>query len=332
MKNLHFSLIIPVFNTARFLPDCLNSCLNQAPYILNKDYEIICINDGSTDDSTFVLKEYEAQGIKVITQVNAGVSSARNNGLMHAEGEYIWFIDSDDYIKNNILSSIYQTILDQGTIGLRVESLTINDNTQYINDKKNTTSLHIVPTYHTASVAWNYIVSSSYLKKNKIKFDTSMAYGEDTLWVFWINFFHGHFTYCIDKLYFYRQRVGSAMHSKSEDRHLKHLNSMMAMLQTYQNALTHYGNSLSVVEQNHLQHRIYWSVQNILFDAIRIDKRSRHELLNNLIREGLYPYPILWGHLSFKYGINNLLINIFCLLFPYKLYYQLVSDLLGSKK
>ena len=204
------------------------------------------------------------------------------------------------YIKNNILSSIYQTILDQGTIGLRVESRTINDNTQFINDIKITTSLHIVPAYHTASVAWNYIVSSSYLKKNKIEFDTSMAYGEDTLWVFWINFFHGHFTYCIDKLYFYRQRVGSAMHSKSEDRHLKHLNSMMAMLQAYQKALTHYGDSLSAVEQNHLQYRIYWSVQNILFDAIRINKSTRKNILKKLISDKLYPYPILWNRLSLK--------------------------------
>ena len=221
---MKISLIIPVYNTANYLKDCLDSCLHQKPFILNKDYEIICVNDGSTDTSRQILAEYESQGVIIIDQENAGVSVARNNGLLHAKGDFIWFIDSDDYIKNNILSSIYQTILDQGTIGLRVESRTINDNTQFINDIKITTSLHIVPAYHTASVAWNYIVSSSYLKKNKIEFDTSMAYGEDTLWVFWINFFHGHFTYCIDKLYFYRQRVGSAMHSKSEDRHLKHLN------------------------------------------------------------------------------------------------------------
>lgn len=329
---MKISLIIPVYNTANYLKDCLDSCLHQKPFILNKDYEIICVNDGSTDTSRQILAEYESQGVIIIDQENAGVSVARNNGLLHAKGDFIWFIDSDDYIECNILGPIYHTLSKDHSEGLRIEiQLTPEDSTYNINNiiKR---ELKICAPYKKASTAVNYVISRMYLLNHKILFDNTIAYGEDTLWVFWINFFHGHFTYCLDPIYFYRQRVGSAMHSKSEDRHLKHLNSMMAMLQAYQKALTHYGDSLSAVEQNHLQHRIYWSVQNILFDAIRIDKKSRHDLLNNLIKEGLYPYPILWGRLSLNYGINNLLINIFCLLFPYKWYYQLVSDLLGSKK
>lgn len=273
---MKISLIIPVYNTANYLKDCLDSCLHQKPFILNKDYEIICVNDGSTDTSRQILAEYESQGVIIIDQENAGVSVARNNGLLHAKGDFIWFIDSDDYIECNILGPIYHTLSKDHSEGLRIEiQLTPEDSTYNINNiiKR---ELKICAPYKKASTAVNYVISRMYLLNHKILFDNTIAYGEDTLWVFWINFFHGHFTYCLDPIYFYRQRVGSAMHSKSEDRHLKHLNSMMAMLQAYQKALTHYGDSLSAVEQNHLQHRIYWSVQNILFDAIRIDKKSRH--------------------------------------------------------
>lgn len=321
---MKISLIIPVYNTANYLKDCLDSCLHQKPFILNKDYEIICVNDGSTDTSRQILAEYESQGVIIIDQENAGVSVARNNGLLHAKGDFIWFIDSDDYIECNILGPIYHTLSKDHSEGLRIEiQLTPEDSTYNINNIKR--ELKICAPYKKASTAVNYVISRMYLLNHKILFDNTIAYGEDTLWVFWINFFHGHFTYCVDPIYFYRQRVGSAMHSKSEDRHLKHLNSMMAMLQAYQKALTHYGESLSAVEQNHLQYRIYWSVQNILFDAIRVDESIRKDILKRLISDKLYPYPILWNRLSLKYGFKNIIINLLCLFFPYKWYYNIVS-------
>lgn len=104
-----FSIIIPVYNLEDYLYRCLESVLNQA----YNDFEIILINDGSDDNSLNIIEEFKNQyssKIKVISQVNQGVSSARNKGLQEAEGEYIIFIDGDDYIDSNHLSNILEYI------------------------------------------------------------------------------------------------------------------------------------------------------------------------------------------------------------------------------
>lgn len=90
------SVIIPVYNTAEFLPRCLDSVLGNS----YRNLEVICINDGSTDESGRILSEYEKKDsrVVVINQENAGVSAARNAGLDRAGGEFIAFVDSDDWI------------------------------------------------------------------------------------------------------------------------------------------------------------------------------------------------------------------------------------------
>ena len=100
---MFISFIVPVYNTEKYLYACLDSLLDQD--LSPDEYEIICINDGSTDNSLAVLKKYEAEykNIFVINQRNSGVCQARNAGLLKAKGEYIWFIDSDDVIEKHSL-------------------------------------------------------------------------------------------------------------------------------------------------------------------------------------------------------------------------------------
>lgn len=99
------SVIIPVYNVEKYLSECLDSILNQT----FNDIEVICVNDGSTDNSLSILKEYQNKDsrIKILTQKNKGAASARNNGLNQAKGKYIYFMDSDDYIENNAFAEIY---------------------------------------------------------------------------------------------------------------------------------------------------------------------------------------------------------------------------------
>lgn len=100
------SVIIPVYNVEKFLPKCLDSLLNQTI----KDLEFICINDGSTDNSSEILKRYSNKDprIKIINQDNLGVSAARNAGIKIATGKYIGFIDSDDWVDNNYFELLYK--------------------------------------------------------------------------------------------------------------------------------------------------------------------------------------------------------------------------------
>ena len=98
---MKFSVIIPVYNVEAYLRDCLDSVLNQTC----ADWEAICVNDGSTDGSADILNEYAAREsrVKVITQPNGGLSAARNAGIKAAEGEYVLFLDSDDWLEVNAL-------------------------------------------------------------------------------------------------------------------------------------------------------------------------------------------------------------------------------------
>lgn len=96
MQQPLISVIVPVYNTAVYLPKCLDSILAQTYTHL----EILCVNDGATDHSAEILAEYAAKDarIKVFTQANAGLSAARNTGLNHATGEWVAGVDSDDYL------------------------------------------------------------------------------------------------------------------------------------------------------------------------------------------------------------------------------------------
>ena len=99
------SVIIPVYNVEKYLRQCLDSVVNQTL----QDIEIICVNDGSTDNSAQILEEYRFKDkrIKVINKTNGGLSSARNAGLKIAQGEFIGFTDSDDYLDLNFYESLY---------------------------------------------------------------------------------------------------------------------------------------------------------------------------------------------------------------------------------
>ena len=106
MKNCYLSIIIPVYNVEKYLGECLNSLLSQN--IDKSLYEIICINDGSTDGSPYILDKFKQKypNIIVVHQNNMGVSAARNTGIELANGNYFWFVDPDDFVINNVLAGV----------------------------------------------------------------------------------------------------------------------------------------------------------------------------------------------------------------------------------
>lgn len=100
MSNIILSVIVPVYNVEKYLKKCLDSVLNQEI----DNYEVIVVNDGSQDNSQSIIDQYVNQNpsiIKSLIKQNGGLSSARNYGVKHANGEYICFIDSDDYVEKN---------------------------------------------------------------------------------------------------------------------------------------------------------------------------------------------------------------------------------------
>ena len=107
---MKLSIVVPMYNVELYIQKWLLSCLKQD--ISSNDYEIIVVNDGSIDDSLLLAEKISSQSsnIFIISQANEGLSVARNTGLTYSRGEYVWFIDSDDWIEENCLGAIIQTL------------------------------------------------------------------------------------------------------------------------------------------------------------------------------------------------------------------------------
>lgn len=176
------SIIIPVYNTEKYLKECIESAMHQTL----TDIEIICVNDGSTDTSLEILKSFAEKDnrLKIVTQQNKGQSAARNTGLKIATGEYIAFLDSDDFFENIFAEQMYQKAQSQDA------DITMCSMNIVKNDKKETThpylSLDIIPKeldnivfnitnikkilFNICVTPWNKIYKTDFLRKNDIKF------------------------------------------------------------------------------------------------------------------------------------------------------------------
>ena len=108
-EKTKISVIVPVYNGEEFLSQCLDSILAQTL----QDIEILCVNDGSTDNSLKILKGYAKKDkrIQIINQKNQGLSASRNNAMKIAKGEYLSFVDADDYINKQFLEELYNSAI-----------------------------------------------------------------------------------------------------------------------------------------------------------------------------------------------------------------------------
>ena len=177
MKKPKFSIIVPVYNTEKYVKRCLDSIKSQS----FKDYEVIIVNDGSTDKSDDIISKYP---YKVINQENQGLSMARNNGVKEALGEYLIFLDSDDYIEKDLLKEIAASSLNQPDL-IRFQTKEVYD-TGEIKDYKETPftnksgeeAFKLISKYHFVENAWAYAIKKDYYLKEKYSFKKG-AYHED---------------------------------------------------------------------------------------------------------------------------------------------------------
>lgn len=108
------SIIIPMYRVENYIEKCIKSCISQNNITLGDDYEIICVDDGSPDKSASIAESFERnyEGLRVVHQENQGLSGARNTGMSFAHGEYVWFVDSDDWIEPNCLYNLCSYLKD----------------------------------------------------------------------------------------------------------------------------------------------------------------------------------------------------------------------------
>lgn len=208
---MFLSIVIPIYNAQSYIDECLQSCLCQD--IDKNDYQIICVDDGSTDNSLNILNDYQKaySNIVVVSQNNSGVSVARNKGLSLAQGDYIWFVDSDDFIRPNCLGELKmlaQKSYDIIAFGRYEFDLKLNEEERnLLSDNK----LKPNKTY------WGYaalkIYKRSIIEDNKILFHSEIKYGEDEVFNNDV-FEYSDTTYTLECTnYLYRKNPSSAMNT-----------------------------------------------------------------------------------------------------------------------
>ena len=131
---INLSIIIPVYNVERYLKKCLDSVLVDNAFT----GQVICVNDGSTDGSEKILEEYAKQypNVDIITQPNAGLSAARNAGIKAAKGEFVCFLDSDDYWEPNVLTGLMEQVARDKLDVLRFKYQNVNEKYEVFNPNK----------------------------------------------------------------------------------------------------------------------------------------------------------------------------------------------------
>ena len=181
---MELSIIIPVYNAEKFLDECLNSVKK----IKNINFECLMIDDGSTDSSKEICKKYVDEKFKYMFKENSGVSSTRNYGMEKAKGEYILFLDADDYLNEDIEEILMEAINSKSDFVVFDYKIDLGGkeiHKRYLKQKEDLLEDIIYKIYSTSELntCWGKLFKSNIIKNNGLNFYEDIKIGEDQLFV-----------------------------------------------------------------------------------------------------------------------------------------------------
>ena len=223
------SVIVPVYNAQKHLGECLESIIGQT----YENIEILCINDGSIDDSINILKEYEKKDARifVLNKENTGVSKTRNIGINKAKGKYVMFVDADDKIDKTTIKRMMENICENKSdmvicsnnlINKNGKEREINIKTKYrefdnIKLKEQQKCFEYLYDLGLGIPIWNKLIRKQFLLDNQIIFNENLTYDED-MFFSWICTLYAEKINIIDEpLYKYRLTLNSSIMKEHED-------------------------------------------------------------------------------------------------------------------
>ena len=305
------SIILPVYNVESYLRQCLDSIIMQTL----EDIEIICVNDGSTDNSLEILQEYKNKDsrIKIINQENRGQGVARNIALENITGDYIGFVDPDDYISPNMYKTLYETAIKHNCDIVEESFYIKNEIRNYLKKRKNKLNLpknkifnYKVKKNYVFSpnlAIWNKLYKTSFIKENDIKFFETKK-GEDIIFTIKSRVLASKIVYIDNADYYYRIKKDNVPKSYKNTSPIDELNRQIKFLDKIKNAL--------------IEDKIYelikddfenYSIQKLKekYKILQIkDQKIFEQALKNVISENLFK--------RFKKEIflKNIIDTIFC--------------------
>ena len=250
-----FSIIVPVYNCEKDLPKCLDSLVGQTL----SDIEIIIVNDGSPDNSQAIIDDYVSRYphlIKAFAQENRGQSAARNAALSHATGEFVFFVDSDDYIDIDTCEKTYNYALENSLDIVCFDYWTENGENKTYCDHCVIKDVDTVRKYIlNESSPCNKIIKREILEKNNIRFAESYIY-EDLEMIPRLALYTQRIGYIEEAFYHYVIHEGSTMNQKKYNKKLKSIYFVMESLKkNFEN--TEYKTEL---EYLYIEHLMYFTV------------------------------------------------------------------------
>ncbi|SPE20437.1 glycosyltransferase family 2 protein [Latilactobacillus sakei] len=218
---MKLSVIIPVYNGEKYIKDCLDSLVTQNKSDV-KNFEIIIIDDGSTDNTQSVLNSYlqsDERNIKKIYQTNQGVSIARNNGINQATGDYLFFVDIDDLVTKNWFELINNNLKTESDIyiynyirstkgAIKIQQLFQKDGIE-----KNTILKEYILTDKLNMVCLN-VIKADFLRNSLVKFNKDIRIGEDALFFGELLRITNRIEYINNQYYIYKENLESVSFSK----------------------------------------------------------------------------------------------------------------------
>lgn len=192
-----FSIIVPVYNVAPYLRECLDSVLAQT----YPNWECLCVNDGSTDESGAILDEYAQKDsrFRVFHKKNGGVSAARNLALDNARGVWVLFLDSDDLLASSCLLEVRNHLTDEiSWLSFNAQTLTLEGNLWEVcrtRESWEITTENVQNVLQDAGVVWGNCFQRKWLNDSRLRFDTKLKVAEDSLfiakaWIFALRICH----------------------------------------------------------------------------------------------------------------------------------------------
>lgn len=309
---LKLSIIIPVYNVEPYLARCLDSCLKQN--IPADEYEIIVVNDGSTDHSVAIVESYIQRfpNVRLVNRDNGGLSAARNTGLKEAKGEYVWFVDSDDWIEPNVLKGLldraYRDKLD--VLCFNLQLVFPNGHFEpYIISVKEIRCVYqgtdFICKVGMPPAAWAALYRREYLQKHSLRFYEGILHEDQ------------EFTpraYCLAEriaffdqvVYNYNQREGGIMKSRQTERKCKDLLTVADSLYDFVQSLP-----------DKLHQKAYWTLMNHVSFAVSQSLANYSKDYFNLSeykQKHYYPLcinPLLSNKDKWKYRLINFSLSLY---------------------
>lgn len=309
------SIIVAAYNVEEFIEKCIISCQRQN--IPSESYEILVVNDGSTDNTLNILTKLKGTitNLKIIDQINLGLGASRNKGLLYSSGEYIWFIDGDDYLKDDCIKTILDKIEEQNLDVLVLNYAIVTEKYQIVKNNFNVVRTNQITisggefyeSYFMKSYTWLFVFKKELFTIDNILFKDRINM-QDSEILPRLMFYTERLSYLKEVCYFYVQQENSFTNTNDGQKRYNYFFSVIQIRKFLKDFLDESGYKNPLIASG-IKNKIV-SLDHLVFNHLvfYIYKKEWLEKILKLLKDNDF-YPLKYkakGKMKIiKWGLNN---------------------------